>query len=241
MTEDIAKLWGWETARAAHPDLKLLVSTLEPGGRPTTVQRTLIEAWGIAPEDVVCIDRPVRVDLLVGATQMFYNGIYVHPEMREIWSRLGEALRPRAAGPGGSRRIFVTRPPDSLRPCRNGAEVEALFVEHGFDIVRPELLSIPEQVDRFAAAEVVAGFGGSGMFNGIYTTGPARWIVITSDRYLARNEWAIAAAKGDEYHHFFGEAELKPGDTAQGWRVFQSPFAFDFARDGDALRALLRD
>jgi capsular polysaccharide biosynthesis protein len=119
--------------------------------------------------------------------------------------------------------------------------VEALFAEHGFDIVRPEQLTIREQVDRFAAAEVIAGYGGSGMFNAIYTERPVRWIVISSDRYLARNEWAIAAAKGDEYHHFFGESELRPGEGVEGWRVFQSPFTFDLARDGDALRALLRD
>jgi capsular polysaccharide biosynthesis protein len=242
MTEDIAKLWGWSAARAAHPGIKLLVSTLEPGGRPTTVQRTLIAAWGIPESDVVCIDRPVRVDVLVGATQMFYNGIYVHPEMLAVWARLREALRsPEGERPAHPRRLFVTRAPTALRPCGNGAEVEALFADHGFDIVRPEQLTIREQVDRFAAAEVIAGYGGSGMFNAIYTERPVRWIVISSDRYLARNEWAIAAAKGDEYHHFFGESELRPGEGVEGWRVFQSPFTFDLARDGDALRALLRD
>lgn len=242
MTEDIAKLWGLKQARAAHPDMKILLSTLQPGGEPSTVQRTLLAAWGVAPTDIVCIDRPVRVDTLIGCTQMFYNGIYVHPEMHEIWGRLREGLRTPAADRRPSpRRIFVTRPPDALRPCRNGPEVEALFAEHDFEIVRPESLTIREQVDLFADAEVVAGFGGSGMFNAVYCTRPGRRIVISSDRYIARNEWAISAAKGDDYHHFFGEAELRPGDTTAKWRVFQSPFSFDFARDGAALRALLQD
>ena len=237
MTEDIAKLWGWEAARADHPDIKILLSTLERQGRPSTVQRTLLEAWGISPTDVVCIDRPVRVDLLVGATQMFYNGIYVHPEMHGIWGRLRDRLRPADNGEQ-PRRLFATRPADALRPCRNADQVEALFAEYGFEIVRPELLSIPEQVDLFAGAEVIAGFAGSALFNGIYKTGPARWIVISSDRYLSRNEWAIAASKGHEYHHFFGEAERKPGQT-EPWRVFQSPYSLDLATVGDALRAVL--
>jgi capsular polysaccharide biosynthesis protein len=242
MTEDIAKLWGWQAARAAYPDAKMLVSTLKPGGGPSTIQRTLLAAWGVDPTDVVCIDRPVQVDVLIGATQMFYNGIYVHPEMHDIWARLREALRTPAADRRRSpRRIFVTRAPDALRPCRNGDEVQALFAEHGFEIVRPELLTVREQVDLFADAETIAGFGGSGMFNALYSARPGRRIIISSDRYLARNEWAIAAAKGDDYHHFFGEAELRPGEAAAGWQIFQSPFSFDFARDGAALRALLRD
>jgi hypothetical protein len=73
------------------------------------------------------------------------------------------------------------------------------------------------------------------LFNGVYRTGPARWIVISSDRYLARNEWAIAAAKGHEYHHFFATAEPNLSER-KSWLPFHSPFTFDFARDGDALR-----
>jgi capsular polysaccharide biosynthesis protein len=170
---------------------------------------------------------------------MFYNGIYVHPELLDIWARLREALRtPAAQRTPQPPRIFVTRPPNTIRACRNAADVESLFAEHGFAIVRPELLSIPEQVDLFAQAEFVAGFGGSGMFSALYAERPGRRIVISSDHYKARNEWAIAAAKGDDYHHFFGEPEVAPG-TAEGWRVFHSPFTFDFARDGDALRRLI--
>jgi capsular polysaccharide biosynthesis protein len=242
MTEDIAKLWGWSAAQAEHTDLKILVSTLQPGSGPSAVQRVLLEAWGIPASDIVCIDRPVSVDLLHGATQMFYNGLYVHPELLDIWSRLREALRtPDGERTTTPRRIFVTRDPNGLRPCRNADQVEELFAEYGFDIVRPEQLTIRQQVDIFADADVIAGFGGSGLFGAVYSTRPGRRIVISSTGYLARNEWAIAGIKGDDYHHFFGEPEVRPADTDEKWRAFQSPYSFDFARDGAALTALLRD
>jgi capsular polysaccharide biosynthesis protein len=242
MTEDIAKLWGWSTARAAHPELKILLSTDELDGEPATVQRAVLAAWGIPASDVVCIDQPARVDLLVGATQMFYNGTYVHPEMEQIWRRLREQLRsPHGQRAPTPKRIFVTRAPDGVRTCRNGAEVEGMFVEHGFEIARPEQLTIRQQVDLFAEAEFVAGFGGSGMFSSVYSTIPGRRIVIASDEYLARNEWTISALNGDEYHHFFGDAEIRRDNPIHPRWAFQSAFSFDFRRDGAALRALLRD
>jgi capsular polysaccharide biosynthesis protein len=242
MTEDISKLWGWSAAKQAHPDLKVLLSMRNPGDGPKAHQLTLLEAWGVAADDIVCIDAPVQVDLLIGASQMFYNGQYVHPELATIWDRLRDALRtPEPDREPTPRRIFVLRPPRGARPCRNGAEVEQLFREHGFEFVRPEQLPIQRQVDLFADAEVVAGYGGSGLFNTVYADRPGRRIVIASTEYRARNEWTIAALKGDEYHHFFCPAEHTHPEGRWDTRAFHSAFRFDFERDGAALEALLRD
>jgi len=108
-------------------------------------------------------------------------------------------------------------------------------------VVRPERLSLRQQVDLFAAAEVVAGYGGSAMFNAVYARRPGRRIVIASESYVARNEWMIASLKGDDYHHFFCTPELTSPDGR--WRPdqFHSPYTFDFARDGAALETLLKE
>jgi len=241
ISEDISKLWGWERARAAYPGIKLLLSARGGGTGPKPYQLALLRALGIPDEDVTCIDAPVRVELLVGASQMFYNGRYAHPELVPMWDRMREALRPAEPTPGLPRRLFVDRPPDGLRPCRNGAQVVDTFREHGFHVIRPEELGMAAQVELFAGAEVVAGFGGSGLFNTIYAERPVRQIVIASTTYRARNEWTISATKGGEYHHFFGPAELTDELLRAKGRGFQAPFTFDFARDGAALRALLTD
>jgi len=239
--EDVSKLWGWPAARAANPELKVLLSTRQAGEGPKSYQLALLQALGIAADDVVCIDAPVRVERLIGASQMFYNGRFAHPELVGIWDRLREALRPEHPTAGLPARLFVDRPPDGLRPCRNAAEVVRLFTEHGFHVVRPENLSLGEQVELFARAEVVAGFAGSGLFNAMYAERPQRMIVIGSSSYRARNEWTIAATKGGDYHHFFGPAELTEQLLRTKGRGFQAPFAVDLDRDGPALRALLRD
>jgi len=241
ISEDISKLWGWPAARAANPELKVLLSTRRRGDGPKGYQLAMLRAFGIAEEDVVCIDAPVRVERLIGASQMFYNGRFAHPELVDVWDRLREALRPEEPTAGLSRRLFVDRPPDGLRPCRNAPEVVQAFTEHGFHVVRPEQLSLGEQVELFAGAEVVAGFAGSGLFNAMYAERPQRLIVIGSSSYRARNEWTIAATKGGDYHHFVGPAEITEAAMQTKGRGFQAPFSFDFHRDGPALRALLRD
>ncbi|MEA2168454.1 MAG: hypothetical protein QOF76_1754 [Solirubrobacteraceae bacterium] len=239
--EDLSKLWGWPAAKAAHPELKVLLSSRRAGEGPKGFQLALLRALDIADEDVTCIDAPVRVERLIGASQMFYNGRYAHPDLVAIWDRLRDALRPERPASDLPRRLFVDRPLDGLRQCRNGAQVRDLFGEHGFHVVRPEELDMAAQVELFAGAEVVAGFAGSGLFNTIYAERPVRLIVIGSSSYRARNEWTISATKGGEYHHFFGPAELTEELLRSKGRGFQAPFAFDFARDGAALRALLAE
>ncbi len=250
MTEDIARLWGWRLAKRRYPELKALISTWNPDTRspgtgPTRHQLTVFDAYGIAAQDIVCIDTPVRVDLLVGASQMLYNprhARYVHPGLVEVWDDLRDALRtPASTLPERPRKLFVSRGGDLNRSCRNADDVEKLFESNGFTIVRPEQFDIPGQVDLFAGADVVAGFGGSAMFNMIYCENPGKRIIIAPTGYGARNEYLISSLRGDDYYHFFCPPDIShpPG----GWSrdAFFSSFEFDFASDGDALQRVLNE
>jgi hypothetical protein len=248
MGEDMSRLWGWEQAKARHPGLKVLLSSASrrgdppPNGRPKAHQLALLAAFGIGPDDIVCLDGPARVELLVGASRMWDNPHFVHPDITDIWDARREALRtPIADRPDTPRKIFVTRGHDMRRHCRNAVEVEALFASHDYEIVQPETLDIRGQVDVFAGAEAVAGFGGSAMFNMMHTQGPGRWIVIASSSYNARNEYLIAAARGGDYHHFVCDPIRPESPEEQAWGPLHWDYEFDFAHDGAALAALLTD
>ena len=54
------------------------------------------------------------------------------------------------------------------RVCRNAKDVERYFADRGYTVVYPEDLSLAHQVATFREARVVAGFGGSAMFNLMY-------------------------------------------------------------------------
>ena len=170
LTESVSRLWGWDEAKAAFPDLKVLFR-LRRADQPTTLERTLYTAYGVAPDDIVWADEPVWLSSLVTATPMWQNEDphYVHPGIEQVWRRLRSLAGPTAGRP---RRIFVSRRPTLLnRPWSHTAAVEAVFARHGFTIVHPEDLDFAEQATVFAAAEVVAGFGGSALYNVMYSEG----------------------------------------------------------------------
>jgi len=238
MTEDLGRLWGWRIAKEQFPDLKLLISAKPPREEVLPFQRVMLEALGVSMDDVVCINQPVRVKRLIGASPQFHNRRFIDPDLETIWDDLRDALAP-VADPSSPKRVFITRPAGGQRRCLNSDEVEHRFVEAGFALVRPELLSVPDQVKLFSNAEVVAGYGGSGMFGAMFARQPGRRIVISSSQYTASNEYLISSLKGDEYIHFWCEAELHHPATGWSAEAFWSNYTFDFQRDGAMLdRAL---
>ena len=241
MTEALSKLWGWETAKAADPGLKLLSRThpryVGTDRVPPDIE--LLTRFGVDPDDIVRVDGPVRVGTLVAAAPMWHNQdpFYAHPDIAGIWDR----LRERMVEPGREtpERIFVTRH-EGGRPCRNVDAVEELFAGAGFSIVHPVGLSQPEQATLFARARVVAGFAGTGMFNLAYAHRAEQVIVLSQESYDARNEHLFAAVHGAAIDYFFSPAEIAHPQGGWSYEAFQSPWSFELDRHGAALGALLR-
>ena len=249
-TEDIARLWGWELAKRLYPQLRILRSAEDPENGPAPYELETLRAYGIAEHDIVCIDRPVRAERLVTASQEFHNGavIYVSEHLSETWSRLRDGLRT-SSGPRYDK-IFIARP-DVKRSCLNSEQVEAAFASHGFEVLRPELLPLPEQAELFATARVIAGYAGSGMFGMIHCEQPGTRIVISSDMYSARDVFLISALKGDDFHYIACPTRVPDASRLDAAPKGVDPtrphsqttllydFEFDFDRDGDALEKLL--
>ena len=81
----------------------------------------------------------------------------------DIYRRISRG-RPDAKGP----RLYLSRGGRGNRPALNEADVEALFVARGFQVVRPERLSLDEVLDIFANPECVAGPFGSAFRNLVF-------------------------------------------------------------------------
>ncbi len=230
MTEQLSRVWAWEESKAADPDLRALVGTnWRPEIQP--YEYTIYAAAGIAAEDLVLIDGPVRVDRLVAPAPLLSNPEFVHPRIRETWARVGDRLAAGAADGPRPPRIFCSRRL-SKRSCRNTPEVEELFREAGFAVIYPEDLPIPDQVATFRSAEVIAGFAGSGLFNLCFVDEPIRVITLRSESYVAQNEYLIAALLG----HSIDSVVSVPDN-----RRFQSPFVFDLDREGRDLTRILAE
>ncbi len=236
-SEQLSRLWAWPAAKAADPDLRLLVSRAETRDEPTGWELDLFEASGVSRADVVSFSLPVVVERLVGVTPMFSMPDYVHPDIAEIWDRIGDALERRSTAAPVGPRVFITRAPGSMRWCHETPEVEQRFRERGFAIVHPELIPLPDQIALMRAAEVVAGFAGSGMFTLMFAPSPKRIVLIRGSGYTPANEYMIAAVRGHTLDAVYCTPDVVAPKGVFSRPSFESAFHFDAETDGRAWRA----
>jgi len=232
LTETLSRIWAWPKALDLDPDCRVLVGATPK--RPTVgeYEYQIYEAAGIPRDRIVLIDEPVSVERLISGTPLFSNPHYVMSGMKQAWDVAGDHLAAQATSSDWPERIFASRRPGSKRGCRNTTDVEALFAEFGFATIYPEDFSLGDQVAMFRAAEAVAGFGGSGIFQIALVPEARRVITVTHEAYRARNEYFIAAVRG----HRLDAVTCR----ADNPRDFHSTFLFD-AEDEAYTRALLAD
>jgi capsular polysaccharide biosynthesis protein len=95
------------------------------------------------------------------------------PDAVRALARLAEPTARSARSCAGSLphrpRLFVSRALVERRHISNEAELLAVLERHGFEKVHPETLSVSEQIELFARAEVVIGAFGTGLTNLIFS------------------------------------------------------------------------
>jgi capsular polysaccharide biosynthesis protein len=237
LTEQVALLWALPLARELAGPVKAVMGVnrrreLQP------FELELFGAAGLAPEELVLLEGPARVERLLTATPMFSMPHYVHPGIADVWRRTGDALAARATADPQDDRVFISRR-IAKRSCRNAAEVEELFVRHGFTLVYPEDLSLPDQVAMFRRAAVVAGFAGSGLFNTCFSPEPTTVIQLGHEAYTANNEYLIASVLGHELVSVVSDLDRTEDEERRHVPRFQSSFTVDLEREGRFLREVL--
>jgi len=237
LTEQLALTWALPRIREHAGPVKAVVGTnrrreLQP------FELELFGAAGVAPDDLVLLEGPVRVERLLAATPMFSMPDYVHPEIAQVWQRVGDALAARATTDPQDDRIFISRRL-AKRSCRNAPEVEEVFVRHGFKLVYPEDLSLPDQVAMFRRARVVGGFAGSGLFNICFSPEPTTVIQLGHEAYSANNEYLIASVLGHDLVSVVSGIDRTEDEERRNVPRFQSSFTVDLEREGRFLRDVL--
>jgi len=137
---------------------------------------------------------------------------------------LRAAIIARMAGASPSlarRRLYVSRRESEIRHITNRSEVEALFANHGFEIVYPSDFSFSAQVKLFSEATHIAGPLGAGLVNLAWAKEDAKVLMIDPglvDFYF----WDLASQVGQEFFwHFAGTP--RPYTTA----MELNPYAVD--------------
>lgn len=238
-TEVLSRFWGWETAKASIPDLKVILRKFPKDLEPK-LDRDFFRAYGIADSDIVWTDNPVFLESVVSASPMWHNEepYYAHPDLQAVWDRLAEVLVDASAAT--PEHIFVSRSSRwGRRTCRNATDVEQFFQDRGFTIVYPEHLDLSEQATVFANARIIAGFGGSAMFNMMYAKNMTTAIVLSHEAYTARNEHLFTSLLGGDVHYFWSSPDVAHPEKGWSQDAFYSDWDFDFERNRASLGNLL--
>lgn len=238
-TEVLSRFWGWDRAKEFIPDLKVILRK-HPKELEPRLERRFFEAYGIAPDDIVWTDHPVYLESVVSASPMWHNAVpyYAHPGLREVWERLARGLIDPAAPT--LERIFVSRGGQlDRRTCRNRRDVEQFFQSAGFTVVYPEDLDLSQQASIFAGATVIAGFGGSAMFNMMYAEKMTTAIVLSHEAYTARNEHLFTSLLGGDVNYFWSAPDVPHPENGWSQDAFYSDWEFDFERNRKPLEELI--
>jgi hypothetical protein len=166
----------------------------------------------------LAIAAPTRFSRLVFTDMLAFQTAYPARGIRPVF----DALRFRCGEPDDSgRRVLLSRSGDRhRRHLRNRTDMESLFASHGFEVIRPERLSVREQVRLLAGARCVAGETGSALASIGFCDPGAAVLEIIPDCYP--DNWIRSAARifGHDWHGYF--ARVNPADIEARHR-----FAFD--------------
>ncbi len=113
------------------------------------------------------------------------------------------------------RKIFVSRMrwANMTRRCRNAYEVQAFFAGRGFEIVYPEMLSIPDQIELFSQTSVIAGEYGTGLHSAVFAPPSAKVIALRANHaHPAFLQSGLCDVLGQDCSYVFGRTALENGN-----------------------------
>lgn len=182
-----------------------------PGFRPdaiyvphqTRYQRELLELTGLSDIPLIQSDkrRAIRATRLV-VPEIGNVGELGNPSMVS-WLR---SALPAKQVDGRPTRIYVTRgrQKNTRRFVREPELVEAL-AKRGFAVIDPGSLSVQDQIDHFAAAEVIVGPHGAAMTNLVFAQEGARVLELFGPKYVKAGFWTITVnIPGVEHRYLVG-------------------------------------
>jgi capsular polysaccharide biosynthesis protein len=101
------------------------------------------------------------------------------------------------------RRIYVSRAGTGWKRVVNETEVTDLLAKFGFETIRPERLSLEDQVKLFHAAEMVAGGRGAGLANILFSTRIKVLEITAQAPFVGEVYFGLSQALGHQYHYLF--------------------------------------
>lgn len=134
-------------------------------------------------------------------------------------------LLPRGPASGDAR-IFVSRGPHPARRLENEAELAAIAASHGYRMVRPEELSLEQQMALFQSSTCIVGVKGAALTNLLFCAAGTRCLVLSPSDFGDPFFWDLASHANVAYSEIFGRTTTRSGPAGQNaFRVDPEKFS----------------
>jgi capsular polysaccharide biosynthesis protein len=184
LIETVPALW-W--ARQVDDDVALIFHPFDEAGRnvfaETAHGRDCLALLGLAPDRMVMATADLAVDDLLLPPRHYDMRTGPRYDFREIYRTLtvaAQGSQPTAA----TSRIYLSRRllKRRLRRLSNDAVVERRLARRGFAIVHPQHMSLVDQINAAAGADIVAGVDGSALHLSAFMQPGSRMLVLQTKR-----------------------------------------------------------
>lgn len=164
-------------------------------------QRDSLDIFAPGRRQVVCGPKQIQSSRIVWASSLDPIG---YPSSRSSkWIR--DTLQPiRERKPETqSVRLYIRR---RVRGIANEDQIVPILTRFGFEMVEPEKLSFPEQVEMFSTASVVFGVHGAGMANAVVSRSGTLIIEVFQPGYVNLCTSRLLRSAGHKYFYMIGAA-----------------------------------
>jgi len=119
----------------------------------------------------------------------------------------------------GPKRIYVSREGVASRRLINETDLLRTIRGLGFQVVKPECLSLADQIRTFKDAEVVLGAFGAGLTNMLFSRAPSMILELQDPIFAPRPwYWKMASILGHEWRCCVGQSKsMRISNWATDW------------------------
>lgn len=151
--------------------------------------------------------------LHIQAKELLVPGIPEHKDHIPLWSLefLRGLFKPASTAISFGKKIFITRKKARNRKIINEDELLNLLQPLGFNVVALEELTVSEQVQLFAEADILIAPHGASQTNLIYSRPGTTIIELFSPGWIHYLYWSMSGQLGIKYYYLIAEGEA-PGE-----------------------------
>ena len=196
---------------------------------PHMIELLGLLGYGGAPLIPVGRNAPARFDRLLVTTRLAAGGRWFDP-MLSRWYRK-RLVEPLGNSPLSGRKLYLSRAGTTRRRLTNESAVFATLEPLGFELVRPEMVSVRDQINLFAQASHIVGSSGAAFTNMIFSPPDARVVVLQNKQLVQAGGDLYFDALATSCGHQATTLECEPARLAPGERSVDA----DLMADVDAI------